>query len=157
MRFWLALLVAGCTVNGGPIDCPSKQRAPARSGAEAVLVPATNQIYVGGNDYWRWSFGACGGWLPLHPSSLPPADSYTPALDDKRDRIVYIGKQVWALDTNKLTFNKLVTVGSLVRYSALPLPVPSARSSWNAGERNVRRPATSWCWTSVKNFVASAS
>lgn len=126
MRWLLfALLAAGCTVDGGPVDCPSKQRATGRSAVDAVLVPATNQIYaLGGktatgpvDELWRWSFGSCGGWSRLTTASTPgPRAGYAAAYDDRRNRIVYIGGAVtndaWALDADKLTFTNLATVGS---------------------------------------------
>lgn len=125
------LLVVGCTVDGGPIDCPSKQRASGRSATEAVLVPATNQIYVLGgksggtalDDLWRWSFGSCGGWNRLTTASSPGARAdYAAAFDDRRSRIVYVGgaksNDVWALDTDKLTFSNLVAVGSAPAFIA---------------------------------------
>jgi Kelch motif protein len=128
MRWLLACALAaltGCTVDGGPVDCPSKQRPTARAGVGAVLVPATNQIYaLGGatatgpvDELWRYSFGACGGWYRLTTASSPgPRAHYAAAFDTKRERILYIGgantNDVWALDTNKLTFSKLVAVGN---------------------------------------------
>ncbi len=128
MRLLLACaLLAGCTVNGGPIDCPSKQRPSARSGVGAVIIPATNQIYaLGGtsalgpvDELWRYTFGACGGWYKLTTASSPGARAhYAVAYDSKRNRIIYIGgdgastNDVWALDADKLTFTNLAAVGN---------------------------------------------
>jgi len=123
----LVLALAACTKTG-PQQCPSLQRPSARSQVDAVLVPETNQIYaLGGagpqlpiDELWRYSFGACGGWTRLAPASLPgPRANYAATLDDMRSRIVYIGggpssaaNDVWALDTNRLTFSKLAAVGT---------------------------------------------
>lgn len=119
-----ALAMAACTVTG-PQQCPSLQRPSARSQVGAVLVPATNQIYaLGGagpqlplDELWRYSFGACGGWTRLTLASSPGARAdYAAALDTMRNRIVYIGggptNDVWALDTDRLTFTKLAAVGT---------------------------------------------
>ncbi|HEX9103114.1 MAG TPA: hypothetical protein VF997_12970 [Polyangia bacterium] len=126
-----ALAAAACTKTG-PQQCPSLERPSARSQVGAVLVPATNQIYaLGGqgpqlplDELWRYSFGACGGWARLVLASSPgPRAAYAAAFDDMRSRIVYIGggasNDVWALDTNRLTFTKLGTVGA-------PPPVASS-------------------------------
>lgn len=116
--------LGGCTRTGAQA-CPSLDRPGARSQVTAVRLPATNQIYaLGGlgphapiDELWRWSFGACGGWSRLLLASSPgPRAGYAAALDDARHRIVYIGgagaNDVWALDTDGLTFSRLVTVGS---------------------------------------------
>jgi hypothetical protein len=118
------VLAIGCTKTG-PQECPSLQHPSARSEVTAVVVPDTNQIYaLGGqgaqlplDELWRYSFGACGGWTRLVlPSSPGPRANYAAALDTKRSRIVYIGggatNDVWALDTNGLTFTKLAPVGT---------------------------------------------
>lgn len=127
MRWLLGCaLIAGCTVRGGPITCPSPLRPAARSQLTPVLVAATDQIYaLGGandmhpiDDLWRWSFGSCGGWQPLSLASSPgPRAGYAAAFDDKRQRILYIGgtgatQDVWALDTDRLIFTKLQAVGT---------------------------------------------
>src|SRR5436305_12692761 len=117
-------LAIGCTKTG-PQQCPSLERPSARSGVTAVLEPGTNQIYaLGGqgaqlplDELWRYSFGACGGWSHLVLASSPgPRANYAAALDDMRSRIVYIGggatNDVWSLDTNRLTFTKLLTTGA---------------------------------------------
>jgi hypothetical protein len=124
---WIAalLLVAGCGVQGPPRQCPSPLRAPARSQVTPVLVPTTNQVYVLGgqsatgplDELWRWSFGSCGGWERLTLASSPgPRAGYAAAFDDSRHRIVYIGgggtNDVWALDTDRLTFTKLAPTGT---------------------------------------------
>jgi len=128
--FAAALAAAACTKTG-PQMCPSLERPSARSAVNAVLVPATNQIYaLGGlgaqlpiDELWRYSFGACGGWTRLVLASSPgPRANYAAAFDDMRSRIVYIGggssgdggptNDVWALDTNGLTFTKLAAVGN---------------------------------------------
>jgi hypothetical protein len=119
-----ALALAACTKTG-PQQCPSLDRPSARSGVGAVLVSATNQIYAFGglgpqrplDDLWRYSFGACGGWTHLVLASMPePRAGYATAFDDTRDRILYVGggdnNDVWALDTDRLTFSKLATVGT---------------------------------------------
>ena len=125
---WAALVplaaVAACTTTG-PQQCPSLERPSARSQVNPVLVPATNQIYaLGGmgqqlpiDDLWRYSFGACGGWSRMVPASSPgPRANYAAAFDDLRTRIVYIGggttNDVWALDTDRLTFTNLAAVGT---------------------------------------------
>ncbi len=119
-----SLFAAACTKTG-PQQCPSLDRPSARSQVNAVLVPATNQIYaLGGqgpqlplDEMWRYSFGACGGWTRLVLASSPgPRAGYAAAFDTMRDRIVYIGggalNDVWALDTDRLTFTKLAAVGN---------------------------------------------
>jgi Kelch motif/Galactose oxidase, central domain len=119
-----ALALAACTVTGTQ-QCPSQARPSARSDVAAVYVPTTNQIYaLGGqgpllplDDLWRYSFGPCGGWLPLTLMPTPgPRAGYAAAFDSMRDRIVYIGgaatNDVWALDTDALSFGKLGTVGT---------------------------------------------
>jgi hypothetical protein len=118
-----ARTLAACTVTG-PQQCPSQQRPTARSQVDAILVPATNQIYalggqgpnIASSELWRYSFGACGGWSQLMTSSSPGLRAnYAAAFDDMRDRIIYIGggpiNDVWALSTDNLTFTKLVSVG----------------------------------------------
>ena len=116
----------GCTRTGPPQQCPSLARPSARSQVSAVLVPADNQIYVFGgqgaqlprDDLWRYSFGSCGGWTQLRPTSMPgPRANYAAAFDSKRSRIVYIGdgsrnNDVWALDTNLLQFKQLQPGGT---------------------------------------------
>lgn len=127
MRLLLVALVAfaaACT-RTGPEQCPSLARPSARSQVDAVLVPATNQVYaLGGagaqlplDELWRYSFGACGGWTRLVLASSPgPRANYAAAFDTLRNRIVYIGggaaNDVWALDVDRLTFTKLATVGT---------------------------------------------
>ena len=128
MRLALAALVAvtaaACTQTG-PQECPSLLRPSGRSGVNAVLVPATNQIYaldgLGQNmvldELWRYAFGTCGGWTHLALESSPgPRANYAAAFDDMRNRIVYIGggvaNDVWALDTDRLTFTKLAAVNT---------------------------------------------
>jgi hypothetical protein len=126
----LAGVVAGCGVDGGG-TCPSMLRPSARSQATAVLTPATNQIYVYGGqgatgpleDLWRWSFGSCGGWTSLTlPSSPGPRADQAAAFDDSRHRILYVGgaaqNDVWALDTDRLTFTKLFPAGTAPVVSA---------------------------------------
>lgn len=118
------VLAVGCTKTG-PQQCPSLERPSARSQVTAVLVPETNQVYaLGGlgaqlplDELWRYSFGACGGWTRLVLASSPgPRANYAATLDTMRSRIVYIGggasNDAWALDTNRLTFSKLATVGN---------------------------------------------
>jgi hypothetical protein len=122
----LAAALAACTKTG-PQECPSLERPSARSQVAAVLVPDTNQIYaLGGagpqlplDELWRYSFGACGGWTRLVlPSSPGARANYAATLDSMRSRILYIGgsggatNDVWALDTNRLTFTKLAAVGT---------------------------------------------
>jgi Kelch motif protein len=122
--FVLPLAAAACTRSGAQ-QCPSLARPSARSEVDAVLVPATNQIYaLGGqgpnapiDEMWRYSFGACGGWTHLALASTPgPRAGYTAALDNMRDRIVYIGgaatNDLWALNTDDLTFTKLAPTGN---------------------------------------------
>ncbi|MGZ3425565.1 MAG: Kelch repeat-containing protein [Polyangia bacterium] len=127
MRFAVPLLLAlassACTKTGTQV-CPSPDRPSARSQLTAVLVPTTNEIYAFGgigdrplpfDELWRWSFGACGGWVHLQPDMTPgPRSNYAVALDDSRHRIVYInaGSDVWALDTDKIGFSKLLTTGT---------------------------------------------
>jgi len=121
-----ALALAACTKTG-PQACPSLERPSARSQVDAVLVPDTNQIYaLGGagpqlplDELWRYSFGACGGWTRLVlPSSPGARANYAATLDSMRSRIIYLGgggsptNDVWALDTNRLTFTKLAAVGT---------------------------------------------
>jgi hypothetical protein len=128
MRFVVPLLFvlasSACTKTGSQV-CPSQDRPSARSEVNAVLVPATNEIYAldgqGArtpvDELWRWSFGACGGWAHLQPLMTPaPRANYAAAFDDSRHRILYIGgdgaNDVWAFDTDALTFTELVTVGT---------------------------------------------
>jgi Kelch motif len=124
---WLAIgfaVLAGCGMDGGA-QCPSTLRPSARSQVNAVVTPATNQIYaLGGqtaagtvDELWRWTFGACGGWARLQLASTPgPRANYAAALDESRHRILYIGgaaqNDVWALDTDRLSFTKLAAVGT---------------------------------------------
>lgn len=135
----LVAAASACTKTG-PQMCPSLERPSARSAVDAVLVADTNQIYaLGGqgaelpiDELWRYSFGACGGWTRLVLASSPgPRANYAAAFDDMRSRILYIGgasagpdgggpiNDVWALDTNRLTFTRLATVGN-------PPPVAAA-------------------------------
>lgn len=113
MRGLLLVLAAGCAYRS-PLPCPSPLHPPAMSGVTPLLVADTNQIYLyGGAQLWRRSFGACGGWQNLTPPSTPTLGTiYAAAFDDKRHRIIYVAGDVWSLDTNALTFTKLLTVGA---------------------------------------------
>lgn len=120
-----AIAVAGCNQRSGPPPvCPSPLQPPARSDVTAVRVPETNTIYVYGGagangalaDLWRYGFGACGGWITLSPTSSPgPRAGQAAAFDSARHRIIYLGGgagDVWSLDTDRLTFTKLMPAGT---------------------------------------------
>ena len=119
-----ALVVAGCT-RRGPDECPTTRPSP-RAALTAVRAPTTNQLYVYGGalpsgataasaELWRYSFGACGGWLRLDAAAPPgPLAGYAAAFDDKRRRIIYVGgaaNDAWALDSDAITWKKLAPVG----------------------------------------------
>jgi hypothetical protein len=116
-----ALLASGCTVDGDG-TCVS-ERPLARSHAASVLVPSTNQLFLYGGivpseatrTLWRYRFGACSGWSSLaFDSSSGPAAVFRPAaaFDSKRHRIVYASATVSALDSDRLTWNELLTIGT---------------------------------------------
>jgi hypothetical protein len=132
----LALLAAGCTVQG---DGSCGVHPSARDGATAVFVPTSNEVYLYGGvtatsgdagDLWRYSFvGNCnGGWTPLatatHPSGI--GAPYAAAFDSQRHRIVYVGfagPNVWALDTDSLTWTQLMpTLGPDLHMATFPRP-----------------------------------
>lgn len=119
-----AASVVGCGQTG-PIDCPSKLRPSPRSGAAAALVPATGEIFmIGGttangaltDELWRWSSGACGGWLPLALTDAPlPRTGAAALFDPSRHRLIVLGGGstggVQALDTDRLQWSQLQPSG----------------------------------------------
>jgi hypothetical protein len=133
----MAVLGGGCTTTVGEIGSCSTRPAP-RGDVSAVLVPTSNQLYLYGGDQtpvgparqlipglWRYSFASCARWTPLTVSADPgPRAGYAAAFDDRRHRILYVGglsgagqspppsDDVWALDSDALTFTKLTTVGT---------------------------------------------
>ncbi len=132
MRSWLisfCFVIAGCGVKGSEL-CPTTGPSP-RAFATAVLAPSYNEIYLYGgqtgtnlaggsinsDELWRYSFGACSGWLKLAPTGNSPGgwSRYAAALDTKRSRILYVGgptSETWALDINNLTWTQLLTAGN---------------------------------------------
>jgi hypothetical protein len=105
--------------------CPT-DRPPARSRAASVLLPATNQVYLyGGRNssgnfadpeatLWRYHFGACAGWSrTTFDRALDTPDAVTAvAFDSKRNRLIYAGTSLFALDSDRLTFSHLQPVGT---------------------------------------------
>jgi hypothetical protein len=118
----LALVAAGCGVTGAG-ECPSTLRPTPRSGVAVVAVPSTNQVYAFGgltangtssDELWRWSYGPCGGWLPLAVPGAPRPDSDGAAVfDARRHRIIVAGGNgdLSMLDTDALAWTTTESVG----------------------------------------------